>query len=210
VASPRSARLAAFMAERYRRLATPWVLMPALAAMAAFTLLFALAGRAVGPGGATGLGLQRAFTPARFAAAVTAWGAGVESFKTSLAMLDFAFPLVYAAGVSSLVAISAGGPAPGTWRVWIFTLPWVAAALDWTENLLHLWLLADVHTAAQAAAASYPALPVFVASAAAMTKFALLLVAAGVGIGTALPAHRRWAALAGAVLFASFTSVIWG
>ena len=101
----------AFAAERYRRLATLWVLVPALVAMAAFVVLFQVTGRMVTDGGTTGVELQRAFTAERFGDAVAAWGDGVETFKTSLIMLDFAFPLVYAAGLGSLVAL-AGGPGP--------------------------------------------------------------------------------------------------
>ena len=210
MARPSHLPLAAALAERYRRLATPWVLVPALVAGVVFLVLFAVAGRSVAPGGTTGLELQKAFTPARFAEAVAGWGAGVEAFKANLMRLDFAFPLVYAAGLSSLVALSAGGPGPGSWRLWVFALPWAAAALDWGENLLHLWLLADVHTAADTAAATYPAFPVAVASAAAMGKFALLLVAAGVAGVAAVRARRYRLGLTAAALFAAFTSVIWG
>jgi len=210
VARTRCTRFAVALAERYRRLATLWVLVPALVATAAFLVLFAVAGRSVVAGGTTGIELQKAFTPSRFAEVLAGWGAGVEAFKVNLMMLDFAFPLVYAAGLSSLVALSAGGPGPGVWRLWVFALPWAAAALDWGENLLHLWLLADVHTAAEAAAATYPAFPVALASVAAMGKFALLLAAAGVAGVTAVRARRYWLGLAAAVLFAAFTSAIWG
>lgn len=203
----RSAACRAAVAERYRRLATLWVLVPALAGVVVIALLFQVTGRMVVAGGTTGIELQRAFTPDRFAAAVRGWGDGVEVFKTSLIMLDFAFPLAYAAALASLVAV-AGGPGPTRVALGLFTLPWVAAALDWIENLLHLWLLADVHTAAEAAAAAYPALPVAGASLAAMVKFALLLAAAG---GAVLLATRRraWGAAAtGALLAASFTAAL--
>lgn len=199
---------AAAVAERYRRLASLWVLVPALVAMTAFLVLFQVTGRMVADGGATGLELQRAFTPERFGAVVDAWGDGAEAFKTNLIMLDFAFPLIYAAGLGSLVAL-AGGPGPARAALWLFSLPWAAAGLDWVENLLHLWLLADVHTAADAAAAVFSAPVVLAASLAAMLKFALLLAAAAGAV--VLAARRRcwWGAAAGAALFASFTSVLW-
>lgn len=191
------------LAEQYRRLATPWVLVPALVAVVVMAVLFQVAGRMVVPGGTTGVELQKAFTPERFAAAVRGWGDGVEAFKTSLIMLDFAFPLAYATALSSLVAL-AGGTGPGRLALWLFALPWAAAGLDYIENLTHLWLLADVHNAADAAAAAYPAAPVAAASLAAMVKFALLLAASG---GAVLLAVRRRAwgpAVVGAALLASF------
>ncbi|MFH1329144.1 MAG: hypothetical protein ABIJ48_00580 [Actinomycetota bacterium] len=205
---PRFPALVAAVTERYRRLATLWVLVPALMAMVAFLVLFQVAGRMVAAGGATGLELQRAFTPERFGAVVGAWGDGVEAFKTSLILLDFAFPLIYAAGLGSLVAL-VGGPGPGRAARWLFVLPWVAAGLDWIENLLHLWLLTDVHTAADALSAAFPAPVVLAASLAAMLKFALLLAAAAGAVVLALRRRYWWGAAAGAALFASFTSVLW-
>lgn len=193
----------AALAERYRRLATPWVLVPALVAVAVMAVLFQVTGRMVVSEGTTGVELQRAFTPERFAAAVRSFGDGVEAFKTSLIMLDFAFPLAYAAALGSLVAL-AGGAGPSHLTLWLFALPWAAAGLDWIENLTHLWLLVDVHNAADAVAAAYPAVPVAAASMAAMAKFALLLAAS---CGAVLLAARRRAwgmAAVGAVLFASF------
>mgnify|MGYP001069872574 CR=1 FL=1 len=185
-----------------------WVLVPSLAATAAFAFLFQVAGRMVAEGGATGLELQKAFTPDRFAAVVSAWGDGVEAFKSSLMMLDFAFPVLYAVALSSLVAL-AGGREPATALRWLFVLPWAAAALDWIENLLHLWLLSDVHTAADAAAATFPWAAVMGASLAAMAKFALLLAASAGAVVMAVRRRLWLAALIGAVLFASFTPVIW-
>jgi len=194
--------------EGYRRSATLWVLIPALVVMLVFVVLFEVTGRMVEPGGADPLVLQKAFTAERFARAVAAWGDGVEQFKASLVMLDFAFPLLYAAGLASLVAL-AGGPSPGRLRLWLFALPWGAAALDWLENLSHLWLLADVHTAADAATVTYPGVLVFAASLAAMAKFALLLGAAAGAVGFALRRRCWWAVAVGLVLFAAFSPVLW-
>ena len=204
---PRFTAFAAAVAERYRRLASLWVLVPALVAMAAFLVLFQVTGRMIAAGGNPFLDLERAFTPDRFGATVGAWGDGVEPFKWSLITLDFAFPLLYAAGLSSLVAL-AGGPRTGRVALWLFALPWAAAGLDWFENLLHLWLLADVQTAADAAA-TYSAPVVLAASLAAMLKFALLLAAAAGGVTLALRHRCWWGAAVGATLFASFTSVLW-
>lgn|GEM_PF-2254933 len=205
--SPRRTGFAAALGERYRRLGTLWVLLPALAATAAFVLLFQVTGRMVAEEGIDVLDLQKAFTPERFGTVVAAWGDGIEAFKSSLIMLDFAFPLLYAAALASLIAI-AGGPAPKRAALVLFCLPWAAAGFDWVENLLHLWLLSDVHQAADAAAA-YPALPVAAASTAAMLKFALLLAASGGAVVLALRRRSWWAAATGAVLFASFTPVLW-
>lgn len=205
---PRLAGFITALGERYRRLGTLWVVLPALAAMAAFVLLFQVTGRMVAQEGIDVLDLQKAFTPERFGAVVAAWGDGIEAFKLSLIMLDFAFPLLYAAALAGLIAI-AGGPTPQRAALLLFCLPWAAAAFDWVENLIHLWLLADVHHAAAAAGTVYPALPVAAASTAAMLKFALLLVASGGAVTLALRRRSWWAATAGAVLFASFTPVLW-
>ncbi len=196
----------AALAERYRRLATPWVLVPALVAVVVMAVLFQVTGRMVVPGGTTGVELQKAFTPERFAAAVRGWGDGVEAFKTSLIMLDFAFPLAYAAALGSLVALAGRGP--GSLDLWLFALPWAAAGLDWIENLTHLWLLADVHNAADAAAAAYSAVPVAAASVAAMVKFALLLTASGGAVVLAVRRRAWGTAVVGAVLFASFAAAL--
>jgi hypothetical protein len=204
----RFASLRSGVAARYGRLGTLWALLPALAATAAFALLFQVAGRMVTDGGATGLELQKAFTTGRFTAVVTGWGDGVEAFKTSLMMLDFAFPVLYALSLSSLVAL-AGGREPGRLLLWLAALPWLAAACDWVENLLHLWLLADVHDAADAAAAAFPAAAVFGASLAATVKFALLLAVSAGAVAVALKNRRWWLAVVGTVLFASFTPVLW-
>ncbi|MBN2114501.1 MAG: hypothetical protein JW785_10285 [Acidimicrobiia bacterium] len=206
--SPRFAGFAAALRERYRRLGTLWVLLPALAAMAAFVLLFQVTGRMVADEGIDVLHLQKSFTPERFGAVVAAWGDGIEAFKWSLIMLDFAFPLLYAAALAGLIAV-AGGPAPRRAALVLFCLPWAAAGFDWVENLLHLWLLADVHHAADAAAAAYPALPVAAASTAAMVKFALLFAASAGAVILALRRRSWWAAATGAALFASFTPVLW-
>jgi hypothetical protein len=194
--------------EAYRRTATLWVLIPALVLMAVFVVLFEVTGRMVAPGGADPLVLQKAFTAERFARAVGAWGDGVAQFKANLVTLDFAFPLVYAVGLASLVAL-AGGPSPGWFRLWLFAFPGAAAALDWVENLGHLWLLADVHTAADAAAATYPGPLVFTASLAAMAKFALLLGAAAGAVGYAVRRRRWWAAAVGLGLLGAFSPVLW-
>jgi len=123
-------------------------------------------------------------------------------------MLDFAFPLLYALTLASLVAVAAG-PGPGRPALWLFAPPWAAAGLDWIENLLHLWLLADVHTAADTATAAYPAAAVLTASLAAMAKFALLLGVSAGAVALALRRHRWWVSLLGAALLASFTPVLW-
>jgi len=196
--------LGAAMAQRYRRVATLWVLFPALAAMAVFVVLFQVAGRMVTDGGASFIAVEKAFTPERFAAAVGGWGAGVEAFKWSLITLDFAFPLVYAAALGSLIAL-AGGEDPCRRTRGLFTFPWVAAGLDWLENLGQLWLLRDVHTAADAAGATYSAPLVAAASAAAMLKFTLLLTAAAGAVILGVRHRVRWAAVVGALLFAVFT-----
>jgi hypothetical protein len=202
------APFAAGLAERYRRFGTLWILVPALLAMGAFTILFQVAARSYGAGGMDVLHLQKAFTAARFGAVVKGWGGGVEAFKSSMMMLDFAFPLLYAAGLGALVAL-AGGPGAGRAALWLFALPWAAAALDWVENLLHLWLLADVHTAADAATAAFPAPLVLLASIAAMLKYAALLAAAAGAAALALRRRAWWAAVVGVVLFAAFTPVLW-
>jgi hypothetical protein len=178
------------LARNYQRAATLWVLIPALMLTGVFAFLWAVAGRMVIPGGTTGVELQMAFTPSRFAAVVQGWGPGVETFKTTLMILDFAFPLAYATALSSLVVLIAGGPPAGA-RLWLFSLPWAAAACDWVENLLHLGLLANVHDGAAATAAAFPAVLVTAASAAATVKFALVLTGLLGAVVAAIPSRRR-------------------
>lgn len=192
---------------RYRSLRTLWALVPALLAVAVFAVLFEVAQRMAAPDGPAVIALQRSFTVVRFEAVIAAWGDGVAGFNLSTMILDFAFPLLYALGLSALVALAAG-PRPGRGALAVFALPWAAALLDWLENTIHLWLLADVHTAADAAAASFPAPLVFLASVLAMLKFGALLTAAAAAAFWGMRSRRWWAAALAALLFAVFGGVL--
>src|SRR5207244_1083607 len=99
-------------------------------------------------GGPDVLDLELSFTPGAFRQILLVWAAaqpaGVGTFKTSVLLLDFGFPVAYAAFLSTLyvwVVTTGGGRPLRTGRI----APWIAAGLDWIENVLLLTLLRGVH-----------------------------------------------------------------
>jgi len=118
------------------------------------------------------------------------------------------YPVLYAVALSSLFALAAGSQRPSRTELFFFALPWGAALLDWIENTLHLWLLADVHDAAGAAAADFSALMVMGASVAAMLKFAGILATAAAAAVWGFRRRRYLAGVLGVVLFAAFVPAL--
>jgi hypothetical protein len=99
----------------------------------------------------------------------------VQVFKASVATLDMLFPPACAALLSALytwVMRSGGMPPLRLGQL----APWIAAALDWLENLLLLALLHPVRDAEQIAGATFPPALVGLMSGAAAMKLALLAV----------------------------------
>jgi len=88
--------------------------------------------------------LELAFSKERFRSIVAQWHEhGVlQTIKRGI-WLDLFFALVYALFFSSLLAWSTIEPdeVPGPALIVFLSLPFVAGALDWVENLAHLYLL---------------------------------------------------------------------
>jgi len=121
------------------RSALVWTL---LAAMLFISLIQIM--RALPPSAPSVVALQLAFTPSRMEAVLNAWGAsGRQAYLLSLAP-DFFYPLAYACALGAWIAFLTAipGRAPSFWVLFLFTLPFVAAAMDYVENFLHLWMLA--------------------------------------------------------------------
>jgi hypothetical protein len=193
---------------RMQRMGTLWVLVPVLVAMLFFVVFFDVSHRMVTSDGPTVAQLQRSFTVANFRDVVCDWGDGIDAFKRNLLTLDFVYPVLYAVALSSLFALANGLQRPTKTELFFFALPWGAALLDWIENTAHLWLLADVHDAAGAAAADFSAPMVMTASVAAMLKFAGILASAGAAAVWGFRRRRYLAAALGVVLFAAFVPAL--
>jgi hypothetical protein len=145
-----------------------------------FLVAFACAERAfLAPGGPDVRDLELSFTPGAFQQILLAWAAvhpeGVGPFKLTLVLLDFAFPVAYAALLAALYrwVVSSGGGEPLRAAV---AAPWIAAAFDWLENLLLLALLWGLHDKEGIRTASFASGLVGLMSVAAALKFASLLV----------------------------------
>jgi hypothetical protein len=138
------------------------------------------------------LDLQLAFTAGRFREVLSSW-ASVETFARGVRMIDFAFPLAYAAVLAFGYAWSRGNATPMRRDRLLFLAPFAAALCDWGENGLHLYLLRGVRNGADAAA-HFPAALVFAASALAALKFllaGLVLVVTLVVLVKAVLRHLR-------------------
>ncbi len=139
--------------------------------------------RELPPSAPSVVALQLAFTPSRVEAVLNAWGAwGRQAYLLSL-QLDFFYPLAYACALGAWIALLTAipGRAPSFWVLLLFTLPFVAAAMDYVENLLHLWMFALTDSLS-------PSL-IFLASLAAAVKWGL----AGISLFSLPPLFlRRW------------------
>lgn len=137
------------------------------------------AGRFEAPGGPEVVDLELSFTPGAFRQILLVWAAarplGVGDFKTSVIALDFVFPVAYAAFLAALygwVVTTGGGRFLRIGRI----APWIAAGLDWMENLLLLVLLRGVHDKESITGATFSGGLVGLMSTAAALKLAFLLV----------------------------------
>jgi hypothetical protein len=158
---------------------------------AVLTLLFILffdvsARAAVGSGSASFIELQMAFTTGRFADVLVQWDHGIDAMKNTVITLDYLFPIVYAILLSGLVARSRAATGAHSTA---FLVPWVAAACDWIENSIHLWLLRDVHSAAGASGFAAPL--VTGASAIAAAKYLLIALSLALILDGAARGWRR-------------------
>jgi hypothetical protein len=129
------------------------------------------------PAGSPGaVALQLAFSRQAFADILDQWGtAGVRAYQRSTLSIDYLFPIAYALCLSSSISwlsSGSGSRQPGRATLLIFSLPWAAAALDYTENTLHLILLRDFR--------QLSATLVLMASLAAAIKWGLITFCVGV------------------------------
>ncbi len=162
------------------RSALIWTL---LAAMLSITLIQIM--RAVPPSAPSIVNLQLAFTQRRMEAVLDAWGVqGRQAYLLSL-MLDFFYPIAYACAIAAWIALLTDIPGhrPSRSALLLFSLPFVAAGLDYVENSLHLWMLGVTHQLSP--------LLIFLASLSAAIKWSL----AGISLlSLPLLSIRRWIA----------------
>ena len=184
------------MAALIERLATRGRLLLLLLLDAALIFGFAwCAARFEAPNGPGVVDLELSFRAGVFKQILRVWGdahpAGVQVFKWSVATLDTLFPPAYAAFVSALytwVMRTGGMPPLRSGQL----APWIAAGLDWLENVLLLILLLPVHDADEIASTTFSSALVAVMSAAAALKLALLIVTAALTLVALFVGPRGW------------------
>lgn len=120
---------------------------------------------------------------------------GVAAWKRNTVLFDFVFPLVYSAFF--VVALVWVWRPTSRWGRWLVAAGSVAAASDFVENSLHLWVLRDVDAYADLARADLSATAIALASAFSSVKWGLIAVAsvglvtgAAVRIGSTIRARR--------------------
>ena len=130
-------------------------------------------------GGPDVVDLELSFTSGAFRQILLVWSAAhpgaLGMFRTSVLLLDFVFPLAYAAFLSALyvwVVTTGGGRLLQTGRI----SPWIAAGLDWIENVLLLALVWGLHDSDGIRGATFPPWLVWLMSAVAALKLAFLVV----------------------------------
>lgn len=118
--------------------------------------------------GKTGLfTMQTRFTVESMQAVLTEWGKdGVRAYL-NLMWVDFLFPAAYAVFLASAMMRTHNNT-----HLRAYLLPLVAGALDWVENLFHLFLLPNASQTLQP-------LPTFLAALAASLKWGLLFLSVG-------------------------------
>lgn len=126
--------------------------------------------------GKTGLfTMQTRFTVESMQAVLTEWGKdGVRAYL-NLMWVDFLFPAAYAVFLASAITWADAGTQSSASvhaSLGLFMLPLIAGALDWVENLFHLFLLPN-------AGQNLPPIPTFLAALAASLKWGLLFLSVG-------------------------------
>ncbi len=122
------------------------------------------------PGAPSIFDLQLAFTVARFQSVMGQWGETAMQAYVHSMWLDYLYPIAYALALSAWIAVLTRRPSqpPPRWQLTLFSLPFLAAALDYVENTVHLLMLAVLHAT--------PAALVLLASLAAAVKWTLAAV----------------------------------
>lgn len=118
---------------------------------------------------------QLAFTVSRFTEILHSWQS-IAIFKNSLRQVDFLFPPLYAGLLAFAYASIRGNRKPGRFDRFLFAAPFLAAALDFGENGLHLYLLRGIHQAEDLQRAMFSPALVFAASLFALLKWALVVL----------------------------------
>jgi hypothetical protein len=174
------------------------------AAGGAVTLLFMLwlfpqAAEKSGSAGNRVTDLQQAHTPDAFIAALRKWSAtnarAIAIIKQeNIRELDFAFPPLYALTLAVTYVTLRRRDRPRRADLVLFTVPFAAAALDYVENGLHLWLLSGIEDATHLEAAvlsqRFDATRVLAAALCADLK-SLLLATSLAGVIVAMVKGRR-------------------
>jgi Patatin-like phospholipase len=130
--------------------------------------------------------LQLAFTVSKFKSILLSWQS-IAIFKRSVLEIDFIFPPVYAGLLAFGYAWSRRNTLPGKLDRFFFLAPVAAAAFDYIENCLHLYLLRGVDMPAQVEESNFPAALVIAASTFALLKIILFALVAGVILFWRLP-----------------------
>ena len=95
--------------------------------------------------------LQLTFSKDVFLSILNQWGEdGIKTYKTIL-VFDYLFPLFYSLFLASCLARLTINRNPA-WRkfyLFLFTLPFISALLDWCENTFHFILLRDMSQISQ-------------------------------------------------------------
>lgn len=164
-----------------RFFANKWVLSLSVILTILMTyLMYKSFGPLKNDGGLEVIYLQFSYTPERFLNIVHRWGfGGINVFLFSIC-LDYIYPVLYAFVLSGLIAravLKRGAEKiPFVHRLCFF-LPFLAAAIDYAENILHVRILSNMlfHQSLETIAP----LPVLMASFCATTKWALILFSVG-------------------------------
>jgi hypothetical protein len=150
------------------------------------------------------ISLQKSFTVERFTNVITSLGDDVQMLVNSIVMLDFALPVLYAMALTSALAL-ADRPSEPHLALWLFAAPWLAALFDYSENIIHIGLLAGVDSAADLSINSFW---VFAASSLAALKWLLILFSlAAIGIRGWRNGHR-WVSWVAWFLVAAVATVL--
>lgn len=170
--------------ERARGALSPWWLAVVATAVAVGFTAVVMPSLARGyhpPGTPDIIALEFAWRGARFREILLQWAGplpgAIPALKTMLFPWDYLYPVAYSLALASTHAALRRGASPDRRDRAMVVIPGAAGLCDWVENGMHLWALRGVSAPADVQAATFPDLPVALASVAAGAKFALLAVA---------------------------------
>ncbi len=129
------------MSDLYRKLGRVWVvIISGILAAGALTFLSILLQKAIPPSAPGIIAMELAFTKERLISILNQWGPEGVSVYLKAMWIDYFYALFYALFLSSLFALASRAEEedPHRGELLIFSLPFIAAILDWVENSLHL------------------------------------------------------------------------